>query len=675
MRHAEEGRSDFFDRKEQQMKKDYHMELNGYSNFFTEVIRKPEVENFTINIVCAPYTYETCGSGLISAYSASEKKGFAIIVKKQGIITVKLGLENVLVEFDSLREHMNFQQMNSITFAFWGTAGWCDLYVNGKLSNRKQFPRHSRLLLPMENCFIGKYVDGKDFTEGTMRGVFHGRLDSIDWTKEYQNYQQILEQYQEPETLDSIDLYATQDFSRDIYRPLYHLIPLGKWMNEPHAPFCYNGKYHIFYQANPHAPIWDNLCWGHLVSCDMVKWEDAGIALYPDEEQIDIDGCWSGSACMNENGQPLLFYTAGNNKELPNQSVAVAHCVDIEDPMLTKWAKDGVVLQQKVTEGFLGEFRDPFVWRDKDIYYILVGSGDADNGGGNALLYTSIDLKHFTSHGYVVDYVYENCPEVGHVWELPVMLPLTNKQGEHTCDILLFCACQIEKEVVETYYFMGEFNYETRLFEKFHDTPKLIDLGNGTFTGPSGFVAPDGRSIVYTIAQGKKDPLEEYRSGWAHNGGLPIELWEENKELRIAPVSELEQYFAGECYDAKKCSMENLFQHRIFLKAEGNYAKLVLECEKDTYTVSYDRESAEWTVFSENQKKRISKIRGKEDLVDIGAENIEMECFIDHSMLEIYLNHRKSMTLRVYPFCEGNNWHVETDGSYTISVREYDRCK
>lgn len=69
------------------------------------------------------------------------------------------------------------------------------------------------------------------------------------------------------------------------------------------------------------------------------------------------------------------------------------------------------------------------------------------------------------------------------MWDLPVLLPLNNEKGEYYCDILLFCACQIEKEVVETYYFLGKFDYEKK---KFHECPRLVDLGYGTFTGPSG---------------------------------------------------------------------------------------------------------------------------------------------------------------------------------------------
>ena len=69
----------------------------------------------------------------------------------------------------------------------------------------------------------------------------------------------------------------------------------------------------------------------------------------------------------------------------------------------------------------------------------------------------------------------------------------------------------------------------------------------------------------------------------------------------------------------------------------------------------------------------ISRIRNEEDLVDIGKEDIKMECFIDHSMIEIFLNDRKGMTLRSYPFCEKNRVSVKTDGISSVSVREYDK--
>lgn len=665
------------------MRKEYQLELDGYSNYFCKKVQEKEIENYTITFSCVPYTYETNISGILSAFLYEEKKGIIIGVKKKGIVTIQIGIGTMIVELNSLKEHLQFQKSNVITCAFWGSAGWCDLYVNGILSNRKQFPRHSKTMIPTCDCYVGKYVDGKLFLGDTRCGVFHGKLDYMEFTKEYISSEKIIAYHAKYSKKDmEIELYKTQDFSNDIYRPVYHLIPTGKWMNEPHAPFWYRGFYHIFYQSNPHAPIWDNLCWGHLVSNDMINWKDAGIALYPDEENVDIDGCWSGSACLNDKGIPMLFYTAGNNNDMPNQSIAMAVPQNTEDEMLKVWEKKGVVLRQTLGEGFLGEFRDPFVWKRGELYYILVGTGDAQNGGGNALLYTTKDLRKFECHGFVVDYNYDTCKEIGHVWELPILLPLKNEWGVYCCDILMLCACQVEGERVEVYYFLGKFDYDDNKFKKYHDKPQLIDLGNGTFTGPSGFVTPDGRSVVFTIAQGKRAANEEYWSGWAHNGGMPVELSMQKNSLKVEPIVEVQKYFSRHLLleEVRAKGLEdatlhytNLLENRILVTTVGDYIELCMEWEEDAYVVSYNRITKEWKAISKQSGSMISKIRDEQDLVDIEKEEIKIECFVDHSLLEFYINGRKSLSLRSYAFCRGNSFWIKADQEYKVSIWKYER--
>lgn len=161
------------------MRKEYHLELNGYSNFFVEPAYMRNITDFTMTFVFVPYTYESCVSGILSNFSVKEKQGVVVGVGKRGIVTVKLGVDGQVLEISSLKEHAAFQESNTVTVAFWGTAGWCDLYVNGKLSNRKQFKRRSEMAFPYCESYIGKYVDGEMFCHDTRRGVFHGRLDSI----------------------------------------------------------------------------------------------------------------------------------------------------------------------------------------------------------------------------------------------------------------------------------------------------------------------------------------------------------------------------------------------------------------------------------------------------------------------------------------------------------------
>ena len=51
-------------------------------------------------------------------------------------------------------------------------------------------------------------------------------------------------------------------YEGDRYRPQYHAIPPAVWMNEPHSPFYYKGRYHVLYQHNPSGPYWSQIRWG-----------------------------------------------------------------------------------------------------------------------------------------------------------------------------------------------------------------------------------------------------------------------------------------------------------------------------------------------------------------------------------------------------------------------------
>ena len=104
--------------------------------------------------------------------------------------------------------------------------------------------------------------------------------------------------------------------------------------------------------------------------------------------------------------------------KFPNQSVACAVPDFSKGQDLEYWIKDAKLLLEQQEEGWLGEYRDPFVWKEEQQFFMLIGTGDAAYGGGNALIYTSTDGKHWMSKGFVMDYSYLNNKEVGHVWEL-----------------------------------------------------------------------------------------------------------------------------------------------------------------------------------------------------------------------------------------------------------------
>ena len=67
-------------------------------------------------------------------------------------------------------------------------------------------------------------------------------------------------------------------------RPRWHLTPPSGWMNDPNGPIRLDGRYHLYYQHNPDAPVWGNLHWGHASSTDLLHWHHEPIALRPDKK-------------------------------------------------------------------------------------------------------------------------------------------------------------------------------------------------------------------------------------------------------------------------------------------------------------------------------------------------------------------------------------------------------
>ncbi len=644
--------------------------FDGYSVWFSDTGEgwKPG-KDFSVTFWIAPMGWSGHGDGLFSRYMAESREGFYICLLKHGRVRVGFGNGRECFSFSSINAHVVKNAWNLVTVVFWQEAGWCDLYVNGILSNRKQFPRYMRIQWPDRAAYLGKYVDHGTYREESAAGCFYGLMGEV-----------ILEEavLRGEEAAKRCSAYPVGKAAKrllpdrgayqgDVQRPVYHLIAPGKWMNEPHGPMYFRGRYHIFYQANPHAPIWDHIRWGHMISRDMVHWEDMPWALEPEGDGPDPDGCWSGSSLVDRQGRPRIFYTAGNNGCFPNQFVAQAEGETDEEGKLCVWRKHKEpVLRQ--TQGWPGEFRDPFVWTEREAYFMLVGTGDAGNGGGNAVLYSSADLQNWQSHGFFLSYDYEKNPELGHVFELPVLLPLRDEDGGTYCHIFLLCACQTEGQAVETYAFLGKWKPEEKKFCPFHEKALLLDLGGGIFTGPSGFVTPDGRSVVFSIAQGKRSGREEFRAGWAHNGGLPVELFIRKGRLRIRPIRELYGLGKRRLLHLENVSVEeangallrfegNLFGMRLAADAQSLFLETG-DCDRKRI-VFYDRREGRLGVTDESGRQ-LGIYRGGVDRVEIGKEPVRMEYFLDHSMIEVYLNEKKSVTARNY--IEGKKRKIRLGG-------------
>ena len=571
---------------------------------------------------------------------------------------------------------------NHVAAVFDGDAGRATLYQNGQVAGELTLPAGSRIAPAAgESLMIGKNPHAESIPHGTFN-MFAGLMDELRI---------------EARALDgaAIAAMAAADAPKipygaigletiltgDVHKPQYHGGPWQHWMNEPHAPVYFGGVYHLFFQSNSFGPYWRGIHWGHLVSPDTVRWRPVRDAICPEEHGVAPDGVWSGGATLDKNGVPVLFFCAGDytfaeKGLISNQNIGVAWPADLTDPELTDWiVSDELAIAQQPGQGRPGEVRDAHVWREDDSWYMLICGGSAEHERGTALFFETDTLEvkggdidmNWRYRGPVFEM--ENQPPVyGTSWELPVMLPLTNRAGTLRRHAFFFLPAPADKADNKIYYFVGDFDRKAGRFTPdpaYGGMPRLLDFGDNVFTGPSAFIDPvTGRACMFSIMQDNRDGWQEGAAGWAHNAGLTrnLILSDDGKDVRVSPDPRLydllgEQLLALESadLDAANRALADVSGDLLWLRAtllpegEGNFGLTVKSGgESDASTFTYEPKAG--TIFGETTKPggaaRVQGLRGPLPLED-GA--LRLEVFIDRSLVEAFFNDDKAVTLRAYP--------------------------
>jgi len=102
-----------------------------------------------------------------------------------------------------------------------------------------------------------------------------------------------------------------------------------------------------------------------------------------------------------------------------------------DDPLLRTWTKRKTPVIEPPPDPELTGFRDPFLWRDGDSWYLGVASGIRKQGG-KVLLYRSRDLRrweylHPLASGQWTEKENVNPVDSGEMWECPDFFPLGSK--------------------------------------------------------------------------------------------------------------------------------------------------------------------------------------------------------------------------------------------------------
>ncbi|MCB2293403.1 glycoside hydrolase family 32 protein [Clostridium algoriphilum] len=318
----------------------------------------------------------------------------------------------------------------------------------------------------------------------------------------------------------------------------YHIMPEVGWLNDPNGLCYFKGEYHVFYQYCPLDANGGLKFWAHYKSKNLLKWENLGIALYPDSE-FDKDGVYSGSALV-EGEELYLFYT-GNVKEEGNHDYVLTGrhqnviCVKSIDGI--NFGEKTVVLTNKdFPKNFTLHVRDPKVWKEANDYYMVLGGRGKDNKG-YILLYKSKDMMVWEIQSIPAGGV----DALGYMWECPDFFTLEKR------DVLIISPQGISAKghlynnIYQSGYMIGNFDKDKNNF----NYDKFIELDRGfDFYAPQTFLDNKGRRIM--IAWMGLTDVTDYinptiENHWQHALTIPRVLFIKNEKLIQMPCVETEE--------------------------------------------------------------------------------------------------------------------------------------
>lgn len=639
-------------------------------------------------------------TAIVGQYNADKKQGFLLGYQRFGRLCFQVGDGQswYTVWADKGSGNLNKYQWNYVTAVFDGANGVVSLYLNGALVGSGTVPAGSAIApAEKEKLLVGKNARGEAIAAGAYN-MFCGLMDELKLYSKALTAEEAAPTVEAP-AIAYEDIALTNLLTEDIYKTQYHGGPYQHWMNEPHSPVYYNGMYHLFFQQNIVGTYWRNICWGHLVSADMVNWYPVKEAITPTEDTVVPDGVWSGNAALDVNGVPLLFFTAGNDSYakdglISNQNIGIAYPADLSDPELTEWViYDELAVVQQEGQGRPGEFRDPYLWQEDGAWFMLICSGSSETTGGSALLYKSETLELKSDGSIDMDWQYigpiyemENQPVTyGTSWELPILLHLTNQAGTITKDLFLISPAPAGTADNKVYYFLGTFDAESGTFtpdEAYAERPGLLDYGDNVFTGPSVLLDPvTGTPYVFSIMQDKRGGAEEGASGWAHCVGLTRQLWlsDDGAQVKMSAIDALHGLEEDVLVDAENLTLEEANEKLSGVKGDLLYIRAALEAGDAAVfgiRLKGDSEGNASRYWYDAEKGTINGLpyeRGSAGSPDTGSGalaledgTLTMEIYIDRSLVEGFFNDTKSISMRSYSEYDAQGVQLYAEGEITV---------
>lgn len=544
-------------------------------------------------------------------------------------------------------------------------AGETKIYVNGELWFLQQDLSESAISIPESTLYIGKRNLDQQ-SGGFQVNVLNGALDDIKIYNQALT-EAAIQSASESVTDRSVNLYIDPQVRHlgDHLRPQYHPMPNTGWANEAYGLMYYQGNYHLFFQKNPNAPQLYFMHWGHLVSPDLVHWREVDITLRP-SPGFDNFGTWSGTTIKTDDGQPMIFYTGVDGARAGIGSATS------ESNSLLKWHENenNPLIPSPPSTFSHMDFRDPYIWKDKGVYYMIVGSGLQNEGGGILFTYKSTDLESWT----LIPALYSNndVDTYGVFWEMPSMVRL-----EDNIYLLQLLPTPYEGKPARSLYLIG--TWENEKFTPFSHQPNSLELFDSHLLAPAIGVDEETENTYIGIIPEDRSVEDQIAAGWRQTFSIPRQFrYLEDSTIGQIPHPNLCRLRSDEITienlvleNEKKVNLPEFGGNQVELEfnilADSNsvFAIQVLkhEDEQEYTTITFNYELNK--IILDRRQSSLSSTRKDSrigDFVFNPNDTLNVRIFIDHSTLEVFIQNLTVFSSRVYPS------RVESDNIDIVAI-------